>query len=110
MLVSSITGASMLCIFEQWIMPGHGAPTHVHAVEEVLTIIEGEAEVWVGPERQVLEKEQSVIIPSGSAHGFRNTGSTRLHMRAILAEPSFNARYLESGNDVSRWNPEDENR
>ena len=51
MLVSARNGAAHLCIFEQWIAPGAGAPTHSHPVEEVLTVREGEAEMWLGEER-----------------------------------------------------------
>jgi len=47
MLVSASNGATQLCIFEQWIAPGTGAPTHSHPVEEVLTVREGEAEMWL---------------------------------------------------------------
>jgi len=43
MVVSGVNGAEQLCIFEQWIAPGHGAPTHSHPVEEVLTVREGKA-------------------------------------------------------------------
>ena len=38
MLVSARNSATQLCIFEQWIVPGVGAPTHSHPVEEVLTV------------------------------------------------------------------------
>ena len=48
MLVSARNGAAQLCVFEQWIAPGAGAPTHSHPVEEVLTVREGEAEMWMG--------------------------------------------------------------
>ncbi len=48
MLVSSGNGAAQLCVFEQWIAPGAGAPTHSHPVEEVLTVRDGEAEMWMG--------------------------------------------------------------
>jgi len=51
MLVSASNGAAQLCIFEQWIAPGTGAPTHFHPVEEVLTVREGEAEMWLDQER-----------------------------------------------------------
>ena len=47
MLVAAKNGARELCIFEQWVAPGNGAPTHFHQVEEVLTVLAGEAEVWV---------------------------------------------------------------
>ena len=51
MLVSASNGAAQLCIFEQWIAPGAGAPTHSHPVEEVLTVREGEAEMWMDEAR-----------------------------------------------------------
>jgi len=41
MLASARTGATALCIFEQWVAPGAGAPTHSHPVEEVLIVREG---------------------------------------------------------------------
>ncbi len=44
MLVSAVSGSVQLCIFDQYCQPGHGAPTHLHAVEEVLTVLEGRAE------------------------------------------------------------------
>jgi mannose-6-phosphate isomerase-like protein (cupin superfamily) len=65
MLVSAENGASQLCIFEQVCEPGLGAPTHLRAVEEVLTIVEGEAEVWVGEERRRVSAGASVIVPAG---------------------------------------------
>ena len=40
MRVSAANGATQLCIFEQWIAPGNGAPTHSHPVEEVLTVLD----------------------------------------------------------------------
>ena len=53
MLVSALTGSMQLCIFEQICDPGLGAPTHLHAVEEVLTVVEGRAEIWVGNDRTI---------------------------------------------------------
>ena len=32
MLVSALTGAERLCVFEQFCDPGRGAPAHLHAV------------------------------------------------------------------------------
>ena len=47
MLVSAGNGAAQLCMFEQWVAPGAGAPTHSHPVEEMLTVLQGEAEMWI---------------------------------------------------------------
>ena len=43
MRVSAETGAGSLCVFEQWCDPRCGAPTHLHTVEEILTVLAGEA-------------------------------------------------------------------
>ena len=89
MRVSALTGAAQLCVFEQWCDPGCGAPAHLHTLEEVLTVLEGCAEIWVGEERTTVTAGQSVIVPAGQRHGFRNTGETVLHLEAILAAPMF---------------------
>src|SRR6476619_6155379 len=89
MRVSAVTGAVQLCVFEQWCEPGRGAPTHLHAVEEVLAVLEGQADFWIEDEREAVMAGQSVIVPAGRRHGFRNTGMTTLHVQATLAAPIF---------------------
>src|SRR5947209_20521344 len=93
MRVSAIAGAVQLCIFEQWCEPHCGAPTHLHAVEEVLSVLEGRAEIWVGDAKAVLTKGQSVVVPAGCRHGFNNIGDAALHVRATLAAPIFEAAF-----------------
>lgn len=105
MLVSTRSGAAQLCIFQQWCEPGAGAPTHLHAVEEVLTVLDGQADVWVGEETLSVVAGQSVIVPVGLKHGFRNTGNAILHVQATLASPTFEASF-DNPNEVSRrWLP-----
>jgi len=105
MLVSAQTGSQQLTVFEQFCAPGLGAPNHLHAVEEVLTIVAGEAEVWVGEETFAAKAGHSVIIPAGKFHGFRNTGEGELHVRAILAAPIFEASYDDRDELTRRWVP-----
>ena len=103
MLVSASNGAVQLCIFEQWIAPGAGAPTHSHPVEEVLTVREGEAEMWMDEARVIVSAGQSLIVPAERFHGFRNSGATTLHIHAVLASPVFEAT-MEGGTEtVRRW-------
>jgi mannose-6-phosphate isomerase-like protein (cupin superfamily) len=84
---------------------GFGAPPHLHAVEEVLEVMEGTAEVQLGKESAVLTANQSVLIPAGTKHGFRNPDRTILHVRATLAAPIFEASYDK--NELSRrWVPD----
>jgi mannose-6-phosphate isomerase-like protein (cupin superfamily) len=105
MRVSALTGAAQLCIFEQWCDPGCGAPTHLHAVEEVLSVLAGEAEMWVGDERAAVASGQSVVVPAGHPHGFRNTGTSTLHVQAILAAPIFEAAFEDARETSRRWLP-----
>ena len=105
MLVSAEIGGQQLCIFDQWCDPDLGAPTHLHAVEEVLTVIEGQAEVWVEQETRVVSNDQSVLIPAGYKHGFRNCGDCVLHVRATLASPIFEAAYDDQRETPRRWLP-----
>ena len=101
MRVSAMTGGRQLCVFEQFCDPGLGAPTHLHAVEEVLEVVEGTAEVWLADERALVGASQSVLVPAGILHGFRNAEMTPLHVRATLAAPIFEASY-QSSTELSR--------
>jgi mannose-6-phosphate isomerase-like protein (cupin superfamily) len=103
MRVSAVNGATQLCIFEQWVAPGVGAPTHSHPVEEVLTVLEGEAEMWMDQERVVVSVGQSLIVPAGRQHGFRNSGNVTLHIHAVLASPIFEATPQGTMEIVRRW-------
>jgi len=107
MLVSAVNGSAQLCIFDQYCDPGLGAPTHLHAVEEVLTVVEGRAEIWVGDERTVVGAGHSVLIPAGKKHGFRNVAEEGLlHMRATLAACIFEATYEDRAELSRRYVPE----
>jgi quercetin dioxygenase-like cupin family protein len=105
MRVSALTGAAQLCVFDQFVDPGHGAPNHRHAVEEVLSVLAGTAEVWVEAARATLTAGQSVVVPAGQSHGFRNSGAAVLHVQAILAAPVFEASYDDRAETQRRWSP-----
>jgi quercetin dioxygenase-like cupin family protein len=96
MLASAATGATQLCVFEQLSEPGTGAPGHVHpGVEELLAVLSGEAEIWIGSERLAVEAGGSVVVPPGARHGFANAGSGVLHTMAVFPVPSPPVRYDE---------------
>jgi mannose-6-phosphate isomerase-like protein (cupin superfamily) len=105
MLASCANGAAQLCLFEQWCDPGHGAPTHLHAVEEVLHVVEGQADVWIGDARTTLKAGQLAVVPAGRKHGFSNTGTGVLHIRSTLAAPVFEAAYDDKRETPRRWLP-----
>ena len=103
MLFSAENGAAQLCIFEQWVAPETGAPTHSHPVEEVLTVREGEADMWIEGNHVTVHAGQSLLIPAGRLHGFRNSGTGTLHVHAVLASPIFEATPEGSAEPVRRW-------
>jgi quercetin dioxygenase-like cupin family protein len=103
MLVSALNGAAQLCIFEQQVAPGAGAPTHSHPVEEVLTVREGVAEMWIGDEHVMVAAGQSLLIPAGRLHGFRNSATGTLHVHAVLASAIFEAQPEGAAEPVRRW-------
>ena len=103
MLASAVNGAAQLCIFEQWVAPGNGAPTHSHPVEEVLSVREGEAEMWIDGQRVVVTAGQSLIVPAEHKHGFRNCGNITLHLHAVVASPIFEATPEGATEAVRRW-------
>jgi mannose-6-phosphate isomerase-like protein (cupin superfamily) len=106
MYVSALNGATQLCMFEQWCEPGDGAPTHLHAVEEILRVFEGQAEVWIGEARVTLTAGQLVVVPAGRKHGFANSGKTVLRIQSTLAEPVFEAAYDDKRETPRRWLPD----
>jgi len=105
MRVSALVRSAQLCIFEQFCDPGLGAPIHLHAVEEVLEVMEGEAEITLRGESLILRANQSVVIPAGVRRGFRNIGSGILKVRATLAAPIFEASYDDRAEQSRRWIP-----
>ena len=103
MIFAAENGAAGLCIFEQWVAPGTGAPTQSHPVEEVLTVRAGEAEMWIDADRITVTAGQALLIPPGRLHGFRNSGQETLHIHAVLASPIFEQWPDGTTEPVRRW-------
>jgi len=103
MLVSASNGAAQLCVFEQWVAPGAGAPTHWHPVEEVLSVRAGQAEIRLDAKIVVVMPGQCLVIPAGTRHGFRNCGAVTLHVHAVLASPVFEAMMEGAAEPMRRW-------
>ena len=106
MRVSAVAGSDAALHFRAVVRSRLRAPTHLHAVEEVLTVLEGQAEAWLGDERSPMTAGQSLIVPAGIKHGFRNTGDTTLHVQATLAAPIFEAAFDDAREMSRRWLPQ----
>jgi quercetin dioxygenase-like cupin family protein len=84
-----------LTVFKEKIAPGDQIPLHQHTIEEVFFVDEGEIEVRLGEERNVVEPGAIVFIPARTPHGFKNVGETVARIHAVFPEQEISIRYLE---------------
>src|SRR3954471_19371336 len=93
--VTDPTGAvAGLALHHQECDPGVGAASHTHDFEELITVIEGTAEVWLGEQRQIIGPGTTVFIPAGVDHGFVNAGSGLLKLQFVIAANQLRATFL----------------
>lgn len=59
---------------------GGQVPWHNHVQEEIYCILSGTGEMCVGDERQIIQKGQTVFIPSNAFHQLTNVGDEPLQM------------------------------
>jgi quercetin dioxygenase-like cupin family protein len=84
--------------------PGAGAPTHFHnAVDEVIVVLEGSLEMWIGDERRVVGANHTVALPAGVPHGFVAVGPGPTRILAFLPQSGEAAAttYLEGNPPAS---------
>jgi quercetin dioxygenase-like cupin family protein len=70
--VGSGTKNTAVVYFE--VEPGHRLGTHTDSAEEILLILEGEAEVSLGGEQGRLSVGEMAVVPAMVPHGLRNVG------------------------------------
>ena len=69
--------------------PGGMHNFHRHPeMHEILYILKGKAEQWVGDKKQILEPNDSVYIEANLVHATFNTGEDELEFLAILSPGS----------------------
>ena len=66
--------------------PGQEQKAHAHAgSDKVYAVLEGEAEVQVGDERQTLKAGEAALCPAGVQHGLRNGSTARAAVLVLMA-------------------------
>ncbi|MDP8991324.1 MAG: cupin domain-containing protein [Acidobacteriota bacterium] len=69
--------------------PGQQHAAHAHGGQDKLyVVLEGEAEIQVGGEKQFVSSGGGAFAPSGVMHSVRNCGEKRLIVLAVLAPPA----------------------
>jgi quercetin dioxygenase-like cupin family protein len=79
------TGARQLCVLEAVFGPGGGHPFHMHPdQEELLYVVSGRIEQWVGREMRILGPGDSAFLPAGVVHASHNAGDGEGKVLAIF--------------------------
>jgi quercetin dioxygenase-like cupin family protein len=79
------TGARQLTVIDVTLAPGKGHDFHKHPdQEEVIYVIAGEVEQWIGQEKRMLVPGDCAYIPADVVHASFNVGAADAKVVAIL--------------------------
>ena len=79
------TGARQLTVLEGEIRPGEGHAFHMHPnQEEMIYILSGTIEQWIGKEKRMLGAGDAVFCPPGVVHASFNAGKDAARLLAIF--------------------------
>ncbi len=78
--VHTRTGATSTGVVYFEVEPGRHGGSHAHSAEEVVLILQGEAEAVVGEERGRLSEGGMVVIPARVPHDVHNVGEVTLRV------------------------------
>ena len=85
-LVSAASGSSSTAVVRTAIEPGHRLGTHRDSVEEVILILEGQAEVSLGDEVAHLSAGELAVVPAMVPHGMRKRRNRDGAFRRLLSQ------------------------
>lgn len=76
-LINESHGAPNLAIRRFELAPGATVPKHTNEVEHEQFVLEGKYTVGIGDEEHTVEAGDSLFIPAGAVHWYRNDGEDR---------------------------------
>jgi quercetin dioxygenase-like cupin family protein len=74
------TGTKNTAVVYFEIEPGYRLGTHTDSAEEILLILQGEAEVSLGDEKGRLSAGEMALVPAMVPHGLRNMGEEKVRV------------------------------
>ncbi len=99
-----LTPTDDLLVVHCTIPPGGGHPFHTHPnKEEVIYVIEGEAEQWLEQEKQTLFPGSSVYVPKSAVHATFNRGTVDLEFIAIITPCSAEGEIHVAVDHMEPW-------
>ena len=82
----SVTGAKQLTVMDVTLEPGHGHDFHKHPQQdELITVLAGRIEQWIGEEKSILEAGDSVYLDADVVHASFNVGDVPARLFVVLA-------------------------
>ena len=79
------TGTKSTAVVYFEIEPGYRLGTHTDSAEEILMILEGEAEVSLGDEQGRVSAGEMALVPAMVPHGMRNVGDERVRVAGFFS-------------------------
>ena len=100
------TGAQQIVAIEVTLLPGQGHNFHKHPEqEEVIYVLAGEVEQWLGEQCQHLKPGDSVFIHADAVHASFTAGSQPARLLAILSPCIGDGGYeLVDVSQAAPWN------
>ena len=84
-LISRSSGSKALLFGNLVFAPGDGFNFHHHPnQEEVIYLIEGSLEAWIGQEKRTVSRGDTVYLPAGTVHACFNLSDQEARMFVIL--------------------------
>jgi quercetin dioxygenase-like cupin family protein len=88
---------------DTWVEPGGGVTPHVHPeMEERFTVLEGRASFLAGREWSDASSGETVVVPAGTRHAYRNDGDEPAHIVCEARPPSTLQEFLTDTVAMSR--------
>lgn len=98
------TGADRLILVRATMPPGEAHNFHRHPDrEEIIYVLEGAAEQWVGREKSLLGRGDVALIPANVPHATFNAGETALRFLAMLCDAETDAPFTVDVFDEEPW-------
>jgi len=95
-------GSDVLYV-ETWVDPGGGVTPHRHpAMEERFKVVSGRPSFLSGRRWREASPGETVVVPAGVRHAYRNNGDETAHMVCEVRPPSTLQEFLEEAVALSR--------
>jgi mannose-6-phosphate isomerase-like protein (cupin superfamily) len=88
---------------EMWVDPGGGVPPHVHPrMEETFEVLSGELSLLAGRKWSSHKPGETVVVPPGKRHAYRNEGSVEAHAICTARPPQSLEEFLTEAAAMAR--------